>query len=80
MLVQKGELVKAGEDLYYDAGTMEDIKDRVRSWFGGHSDMTPADLKEITGLTRKYVIPLLEYFDNSHFTMRVGNERRLRRV
>ncbi len=80
MLVQHGELVKVGEDLYYDAAALEDIKERVRQWFGSHSDMTPVDLKEITGLTRKYIIPLLEYFDNSHFTIRVGNERRLRRV
>ncbi len=80
MLVQKGELVKVNEDLYYDSGMMGDIKERVRGWFENHSDMTPADLKELTGLSRKYIIPLLEYFDNSHFTIRVGNERKLRRV
>ncbi|MBP3730819.1 MAG: SelB C-terminal domain-containing protein, partial [Mailhella sp.] len=80
MLRQRGDLVKISEDLYYDAQTMEKIKQDVRGWFEEHSDMTPTDLKELTGLSRKYIIPLLEYFDNSHFTIRVGNERRLRRA
>jgi selenocysteine-specific elongation factor len=31
--------------------------------------------KDMTGVTRKYAIPLLEYFDREHVTRRVGNER-----
>ncbi len=77
MLQQKGELVKINNDLYYDASALAGIKNDVRAWFDTHADMTPTDLKELTGLSRKYVIPLLEYFDNSHFTFRVGNERKL---
>lgn len=80
MLVQKGELVKIHEDLYYDAATLDELKNRVRQWFSEHSDMTPGDFKIVAGLTRKYAVPLLEYFDNTHFTMRVGNERRLRKA
>jgi selenocysteine-specific elongation factor len=34
-----------------------------------------AAFKEITGLTRKYAIPLLEYLDREHITRREGDER-----
>ncbi|MCH5277399.1 MAG: selenocysteine-specific translation elongation factor [Desulfovibrionaceae bacterium] len=80
MLVQKGELVKINEDLYYDAAALDELKSRVRAWFADHTDMAPGDFKAVAGLTRKYAVPLLEYFDNTHFTMRVGNERRLRKT
>lgn len=80
MLVQKGELVKINDDLYYDRAALDELKDRVRAWFADHSDMAPGDFKAVAGLTRKYAVPLLEYFDNTRFTMRVGNERRLRKA
>ena len=34
-----------------------------------------AQFKELTGVTRKYAIPLLEYLDRERVTRRVGNER-----
>jgi selenocysteine-specific elongation factor len=39
--------------------------------------MTPADFKELTGLTRKHAIPLLEWLDRNRITVRVGDDRRL---
>ena len=80
MLLQKGELVKINDDLYYDAATLEDIKNAVRQWFDSNADLTPTQFKDVAGLTRKHAMPLLEYFDNSHFTVRIGNERKLRRT
>jgi len=34
-----------------------------------------ARFKELTGVSRKYAIPLLEYLDRERVTRRVGNER-----
>jgi selenocysteine-specific elongation factor len=31
--------------------------------------------KELTGITRKYAIPLLEYLDRQRLTRRIGDER-----
>ena len=39
---------------------------------------TPASFKELTGLSRKYIIPLMEYFDMNKLTVRVGDHRILR--
>jgi selenocysteine-specific elongation factor len=42
-------------------------------------EITPAELREITGLSRKFMIPVLEYFDSLKMTVRVGDKRLLRR-
>jgi len=39
---------------------------------------TPASFKDLTGLSRKYIIPLMEYFDTNKLTVRVGDHRILR--
>ncbi len=72
-------LVKVAEGLYFSAPVVEEIRERVRQWFQDHAAMSPADFKDITGgLSRKYVIPLLEYFDKERLTMRVGEQRQWR--
>ncbi len=79
LLQQEGTLIKVSEGLWYDSSAIEELKNRTRVWFETHDDLTPGDFKEVTGgLTRKYLIPLLEYFDRERFTMRVGDKRQLR--
>ena len=58
---------------------MDDLKERTRVWFRTHDDLNPGDFKELSGgLSRKYVIPVLEFFDKERFTVRVGDKRQLR--
>lgn len=79
LLQTEGALVKIKEGLYFAAPAVDDLKERVRAWFRGHDDLNPGDFKELSGgLSRKYIIPLLEYFDKERFTMRVGDKRQLR--
>ena len=44
-----------------------------------HGEIEPAGFKELTGVTRKYLIPLAELFDERKVTLRIGNVRKLRR-
>ncbi len=79
ILVDEKLLVKVKDGLYYDAKVIEDIRERVRIWFESHDDLDPAGLKEILdGLSRKYLIALLEYMDRERITMRVGDKRQWR--
>ena len=41
--------------------------------------MSTQDFKEMTGLSRKFLIPLAEYYDRAEVTIRVGEVRRLRK-
>ncbi len=79
LLVDEGVVVKAKEDLFFDAAAIADLKGRVVGFLGDHAEMTAPDFKQMTGLSRKYLIPLLEYFDAANVTIRVGDARKLRR-
>lgn len=79
LLQNEGVLTKIKEGLYFATPAVEELKKRTRSWFESHDDLNPADFKEISGgLSRKYIIPLLEFFDKERFTVRVGDKRQLR--
>ena len=79
LLVEERVVVKAKEDLFFDAAAIADLKGRVVDFLGDHAEMTAPDFKQMTGLSRKYLIPLLEYFDGANVTIRVGDARKLRR-
>lgn len=78
LLVEGGALVKVKEDLYFSPEAIEGLKKQVRSYFAAHDTLHPTDFKELTGLSRKYTIPLLEFLDREKVTMRVGDVRHLR--
>lgn len=79
-LLQAENLIKIKEGLYYYRPTIEELQEKICAWFQNHDDLSPADFKELTnGLSRKYIIPLLEYFDKERFTIRIGNKRQLRK-
>lgn len=79
LLCEEGKLVKIKDGFYYHAPIILSLKERMQTWFADHDNLDPAAFKELTGgLSRKYVIPLLEYFDKERFTIRVGDKRQLR--
>jgi selenocysteine-specific elongation factor len=81
LLVEDGSLIKVTEGMYFAGGVMAEIKQRVRDWFAAHEEIDHTVLRELTGgLSRKYLIALLEYFDRERLTIRVGDARRLRKT
>ena len=78
MLTQR-RLVKLPGDLLVLARTLESYERDVVNLLSGREKASTGDLKERLLLTRKALIPLLEYFDEKGLTVRVGNDRKLRR-
>ena len=78
-LVEEGQIVKTKEDLYFHADAVNELKTRLVDFLKSHGEITTPQFKEMTGASRKYVIPLIEYFDSKHVTLRVGDSRKLRR-
>jgi selenocysteine-specific elongation factor len=72
--VQAGEVVSIGEGVFYAPVQLEKLKTMVRDIAAGKTFQASA-VRDALGTTRKYVIPLLEYFDTIRFTTRMGNER-----
>jgi len=79
LMLDEGVLIRVKDGLFYDAGAMEQLKAMLEKWFTANEDIGPNEFRELTGLSRKYVIPLLEYFDRERVTMRIGDKRVLRR-
>jgi selenocysteine-specific elongation factor len=79
LLVDEGLMVKVKEDLYFHSEAIEDLKNRLVSFLMENQEITTPQFKEMTGASRKYVIPLIEYFDAKNVTLRIGDSRRLRK-
>jgi selenocysteine-specific elongation factor len=75
VLVTEHVLCRVGEDLLVHSEHLEALKQELRRRFPPGSKLDVATFKELTGLSRKYVIPLLEYLDRERLTRRSGNDR-----
>ena len=78
-LVEEGLIVKAKEELYFHTAAIEGLKKKLVEFLDGHGEITTPQFKKMTGASRKYVIPLAEYFDAKNVTLRVGDVRKLRK-
>jgi selenocysteine-specific elongation factor len=79
-LAGQGSLVKVKQDLYFDSAEINNLKERLTNHLKEHGEITPPQFKDMTGLSRKYLIPLLEWFDSAKITIRVGDSRKLRQA
>jgi len=77
-MLEEGTIVKVKEDLYFHRRVIENLKNRLISYLKANSEITTPQFKEMTRVSRKYTIPLIEYFDSTKATIRVGDIRRLR--
>ena len=79
LLVAAGDVVRVSKELFYAKTQIDALQGRLVSYLEANEIMDTAAFKELTGASRKWTIPLGEYFDRIHLTIRVGNDRRLRR-
>ena len=79
LMVKDGVLVKVKEDLYFHKEAIEGLKQRLMGYLKDKGEIDAPQFKDMTNISRKYMIPLLEYFDACQLTMRVGDKRVLRR-
>jgi len=78
-MVKEHILVKVKEDLYFHHGAIKELEERLIKFLQEKGEITTSELKELTGVSRKYTIPLIEYFDKIQLTVRVGDKRVLRK-
>ncbi len=75
--VREGTAIRAGKDRYYDRAKLESAARAVLAELRQRGDVGPAEVRVALGLTRKYLIPILEWMDAQGLTVRVGDSRRL---
>jgi selenocysteine-specific elongation factor len=75
LLLAEGRLQRLGDGLLLHRDHLETLKGDVRRRWPAGSRLDVAGFKELTGLSRKFVIPLLEYLDRERVTRRSGADR-----
>jgi selenocysteine-specific elongation factor len=78
LMLKDGDLIKINEELCFDRAALEKLRSDYKALLIKDGKATPASFKDLTGLSRKFIIPLMEYFDTSKLTVRVGDHRILR--
>ena len=78
-LVNEGIIIKVKEDLFFHAEAINTLKKRLVKFLEAQAEITTPQFKKMTAVSRKYVIPLAEYFDSTNITLRVADVRKLRK-
>ena len=78
VLLEARKLVRVKESLYFHAQALDAIQDKLVTMLRERKEIGPGDIKDLLGISRKYAIPLLEFFDSRRVTTRVGERRVLR--
>jgi len=79
VLESRGQAVKVTTDLYFSSAALEKAKAALTTQLTARGEISAAAFRDLLGISRKTAIPLLEYFDRTGLTLRVGDVRKLRR-
>jgi selenocysteine-specific elongation factor len=77
LLLRDKALVKVSDELVFHRSALEELRRQVAAYKVKSAKIDVASFKELTGVTRKYAIPLLEYLDRERVTRRVGDAREI---
>ena len=78
VMLNEGALIKVSEGMCFHKDILSKLGEDYRNLLQKDGKSTPASFKDMTGLSRKFIIPLMEYFDRTRLTIRVGDHRVLR--
>jgi selenocysteine-specific elongation factor len=79
LLLEQGVVVRLADNVFLHQSALREAKDAVISHFAKNAELSPADMKNLIGTSRKFAIPLMEYFDRINLTARKGNARVLKK-
>jgi selenocysteine-specific elongation factor len=75
LLLRDKVLIKISEELVFHQSALMDLRHKIGALKNTAPKIDVARFKDMTGVSRKYAIPLLEYLDRERVTRRVGDER-----
>ena len=79
-LARSGAVVRV-KDLLFDTEVLKGLREKLTGFLAKRGEIAVPEFKELAaGMSRKYVIPLLEHFDEQKVTLRVGDKRVLRKA
>ena len=74
-LEREGRIVAVEPERYYNTASLHSLIDRLRAGMTNGKEYSPAELRELLGFSRKFLIPFLEYCDRQGLTSRTAAGR-----
>ena len=74
-LVRTQRVIQVEDNRYYAPDAVRELLARLEQGMAGKGEVAPAELREVLGFSRKFLIPFLEYCDKRGYTSRQGNGR-----
>jgi selenocysteine-specific elongation factor len=78
LLADEGRTVRINDSLHLDREIVETIKADLRKYLEEKKEITMAEFRDIARTSRKFAVPIMEYFDSQKLTQRIGDKRVLR--
>ena len=75
--LQHESLVKVGEEFYFLKEAVDQAWQLLQEFLIRNDTVTVAEARDLLGTSRRYCLPLLEFFDQSRKTRRLGDKRAL---
>lgn len=75
LLLREKVLIKVADELVFHRSALEDLRVKLQAQKAKSPKINVSAFKDLTGVSRKYAIPLLEYLDRERVTRRIGDER-----
>ena len=75
MLERERRVIQVAPDRYYAAQALDRMETQLRSAMADGKEKSPSELRDVLGVSRKYLIPLLEYTDRTGLTLRRASGR-----
>ncbi len=78
-LIEEKKIIKTKDDLYFDPAAINRLQAGLVGFLEKNGEISASQFKDLAGASRKFVIPLMEYFDAQNITIRIGDIRKLRK-
>jgi selenocysteine-specific elongation factor len=78
LLAQENRLARINDSLYLFQDTLESIRVDLKKHLEEKKEITMAEFRDLAKTSRKFAVPMMEYFDSQKLTQRVGDKRVLR--
>jgi len=70
-----GDLVRLDDTLLFDLDVVADVESKLVAFLEANNEVDVAKFRDLVGTTRKYAVPMLNYFDTKGITLRQGDVR-----
>jgi selenocysteine-specific elongation factor len=78
LLADEGRTVRINDSLHLDRDILEKIRGDLKNHLAEKKEITMAEFRDLARTSRKFAVPLMEFFDSQKLTQRVGDKRVLR--